>query len=271
MKAIGKGLQRWYTYSTPYTRGLIDAIADGNGFGAVVVFLEKTDIEKGTLRDDPSMFGLNFNTSYALDRSGYDKFSVGLCEQSYKHPEKNDFYNLYGFIEYLGYVSPAMVSLSGRQDAARAANLKAGITRKEKELSDMGIGDAVKEMIAFVQYSLGQESKNLENTVRQNIKGVSITADISLTPQQVITELLKERNAGTFTFDKGSQSIDKLYIGGAYINKGAANGIAKRGSSATGDENIVIPGATYLSQDKSTKVSYDTLDIRPLFISYESL
>src|SRR5690606_24441276 len=272
MKAIGKGLQRWYTWATPYTRGLINAIADGNGYGAVMVFLEKTSIEKGVLKDDPSMFGLNFNidTSYGLDISGYDKFSVGLCEQKYKHPEKDGFYNLYGFVEYLGYVSPALVSMAGQQDAQRAKRLKEGITRTEEELSEMGIGEAVKEMIAFIQFSLGQESENLKNTIRRKIKAVKFTADISITPQAVLQELLKEKKAGTFTFDKGSSRNDDLHIKGIYLNRINPEAIVKIGSGPTGKDNISIPGATYLSQDKGTKVSYGSLEVSPLFLSYES-
>lgn len=272
MKAIGKGLKRWYTLATPYTRGLINAIADGNGFGAIMVFLEKTSIEKGILRDDPTMFGLNFNinTSYGLDISGYDKFSIGLCEKKYKHPDKDNYYNLYGFVEYLGYISPALVSLTGQQDAKRAKRLNEGINRTEKELSDMGIGEAVKEMIAFIQFSLGQESENLKNTIKRNIKGVGFSADISLTPQEVIKELLKEKKAGTFTFDKGDNSIDDLYIKGGYLNRISPKALLKLGGGTAGKENISIPGATYISQKKTTKVSYDSLEVSPLFLSYES-
>jgi hypothetical protein len=34
-------------------------------------------------------------------------------------------------------------------------------------------------------------------------------------------------------------------------------------------ENILIPGATYLTEDKATKVSFDGVEVAPVGISYE--
>jgi hypothetical protein len=273
MQKLGKGLQRWYTYFAPFTRGLINAIADGEGFGAVMVLLMKTHISQGVLQDDSSMFGLNFNidTSYALDIFGYDKFSVGLCEQSYEHREKSNFYNLYGFVEYFGYVSPALVSKSGQEDAARLRRLQVGLRRTEDELSDMDIGEAVKELIAFIKFHLGQEVENLKNIIIQNIKGVDITADISLKPQEVLNELLKEKKAGSIRFDKGSLSIEGLHLEGVYLKRGSPEVAGSVGAGAGGSESIIIPGATYtyLSQDTGIKVSYNSLEITPLHFSYK--
>ena len=37
-----------------------------------------------------------------------------------------------------------------------------------------------------------------------------------------------------------------------------------------GDENIVIPDATYLTESKDAKVSYDSIELAPIGIAYES-
>jgi hypothetical protein len=271
MKAIGKGLQRWYTWATPSTRGLIDAIADGNAIGAVLVFLEKTDISAGKLRDDPTMFGLNFNinTSYGLDLSGYDKFSIGLCEQRYKHPDKANFYNIYGLIEYLQYVSPALVTLSGMDDAKRMERLKKGATLSESQVSELGIGEAVMELIAFIKFNLGREVDNLKRKIKANIQGLSLTADLKLRPQQVISELLKEKRKGSLSLDKGSTGIDDLHLEASYKNAKAPTASANIGGGPKGEDPIEIPGGTYSSQDKGAKVSYDAIKVSPLSLTYK--
>lgn len=270
MKKIGRALDRWYTWAVPSTKGLIKAIASGSALGSVLVFLEKTDISKGTLKEDPSIFGLNFNinTSWGLDISGYDKFGVGLCEQKYKHPEKDNFYNLWGFVEYLGFVSPALVSRSGQKDAERMQRLKDKANLTEKQLEDLSIGDAVFELVAFIKYNLGLEAENLKNRVISEIKGVMVTADVSLSPQDVITELLKENKAGTFKFGT-DKTIDDLHIEGAYSNLGTPRAAGTIGGGADGKGIISIPGAEYNSQDGNTKVVYDALEITPVLVTYK--
>ncbi len=275
MKAIGEGLKRWYIrfFTAPTAKADIDNIAAGNAFGVISLLLRDIEMWVGKLEDDASMFGLNLNIEgyWALDITSYDSIGIGLCEAKYKHPAKDDYYNLYGFIEYLNYVSPALVSKSGQQDSARMKRLKDGLRRTEEDVNDMGIGDAVLELVAFIKFSLMKEVERLKNTVIENIKGVSITADISLKPQEVINELLKERKAGSLTFDKGKKSIDDVHVEGVYVNdQGVKQTIGSVGAGAKGENNIIIPGATYLSEDKSTKVNYNELEITPVNISYES-
>ena len=273
MKAIGKGLKRWYTWGIPYTRGLIDAIANGNALGAFLVFLEKTEISKGVLTDDPSLFGLNFNinTSWALDVSQYDEFGIGLCELKYKHPSKDDYYNIYGIMEYLGYVSPALVTKTGQQDAQRLKKLAKGKTLTARQASEKDIGETVHELILFVRFSIDREIENIKNNIIKNIKSVDFNADISLKPQEVINELLKEHKAGSTTFDKVSKTVSDVNISGQYKNPAANNPQAtvKAGGGTKGKANIVIPGVTYFSQDKGTKVSFDSVQIAPLQLTYK--
>lgn len=267
MKKIGKSLQRWYTNAVPYTRGLINAIADGNALGAVLVFLQQTEISKGALADNPKMFGLNFNfdTSWLLDMTSYDEFGVPLCEMKYQHPDKKQFFNLYGMIEHYGYVSPATVSLEGQRDAA---NVKRISELTSKELDDKGIKEAIFLLIGYIKENLTLEAANIVKAVRQNIEGVGVDADISLMPQQVITELLKEKNKGSFEFDKGKSSIDNLHMTGVYLrdNNPQASGII--GSGAEGKDNIEIPGGRYTTEDKGTRVSYDKLVLTPVMMNY---
>jgi hypothetical protein len=269
MKKIGKSMLRWYEWFVPSTRGLISAIAKGNAIGAVLVFLDNTEISKGVLTDDKNMFGLNFNfdTSWLLDIGSSDEFGVPLCEIKYQHPDKPDYYNLYGMIEYYGYVSPALVTLTGQRDSE---NLKRISELTSKELDEKGIKEVIALLIAYIKQNLTLEAANIVKAVRRNIKGVDITADISLMPQQVITELLKEKKKGSFRFDKGKNTIDDLHMLGVYLRGNNPQAMAAVGAGADGKDNIFIPGATYLSQDKGTKVSYEGLEISPLIMTYNN-
>ena len=115
------------------------------------------------------------------------------------------------------------------------------------------------------------EMKNIRQSILENIHGVGVTADVTLKPEQVINEILKEKKAGSFTFnDKDKKSIDDVHIDGVYVNdSGKKQTIGSVGAGKDGKENIVIPGATYLSEDKGTKVSYSGVEITPAVISYE--
>ena len=269
MKKLGKGLQRWYTWGAPYTRGLIDAIAEGNGLGAILVFLDRTEITPGTLKEDSNLFGLNFNinTSWALDATQYDTFGVGLTEiKGNKHPYKMDYYKLYGFVEYLNYISPALKTVAGEQDAARLKRMveKFGLGLSQDELDDMGIGDVVKELIAFVNYSIKQEIKSIQSNITNSIKGINVDADLTLKPEELINRLLKDKKAGNISLDKGKKSLDDIHIEGGF-NKGNNPEISgSAGAGSKGKENIIIPGLTYFAQDNKTKVSYDSLSITPV-------
>lgn len=272
MKKIGRALDRWYTWGVPYTKGLIKGIADGNAIGTVMVFLENTEISKGKLKDDPNMFGLNFNinTSWAMDALGYDKFSVGLCEAQYKHPEKDDFYNLWGFIEYFGFVSPALASKSGQKDAERMQRLKDKANLTEKQMEDLAMDENVFELVAFIKYNLGLEVDFLKERIKNNISGVGVTADVSLSPQEVINQLMADYKAGSFKFnDEKKQKIEDVHVSGAYLNKGNPEAAGSLGGGPKGEGNIIIPGAEYNSADGKTKVIYDALEITPVLVSYK--
>jgi hypothetical protein len=268
IKKAGKSLQRWYTYGVPYTRGLIDAIAEGNGIGAALVFLEKTTISKGVLPDDKTMYGLilNFDTSWLLDIGSTDDIGVALCEQKYKHPDKDDFYNLYGMIEYYGYVSPALVSRTGQRDAANVKNLPSAT---QGQLDDKGIKEAIALLVGYIKAGFTQEADNIVKNLKRNITRVEVSADITLTPQDVIREILKEKKAGKFELDKGKKSVDNVHIEGTYTNDAFPKASGTIGGGPAGTGNIQIPGATYTSEDNDTKVSYDSIEVTPLSVDYE--
>jgi len=116
-----------------------------------------------------------------------------------------------------------------------------------------------------------KEVERLKNTVIENIKGVMVTADLTIKPEEVLNELLKEKKAGSLSFDKGKKSIDDVHIEGVYVNdKGIKQTLGSVGAGSDGKENISIPGATYLSEDKGSKVSYSELEITPVVVSYEN-
>lgn len=271
MKDIGKGLQRWWVNVSPTARADVDSIAAGNAAGVVLLLLRDIEMWPGVLDTDKSLYGINLNLEgyWALDITSYDSIGIGLCELQYKHPEKDNFYSLYGMVEYLQYVSPALVSASGQADSARLAELAKGTYRSADEVGDMGIAAAVNELVLFIRSNLAREAVRLRNTVLRNITGVNIKADVSLRPQEVINALLQENKAGTFTFDKGKDTIGGIHVEGDYVNRGLPQATGAIGGGARGTEPILIPGATYLSQDKGAKVSYEALEISPVSLAYE--
>lgn len=273
MKTIGAGLQRWYLsiFTTPTAQADIDAIAKGNAFRVVQLLLEDILMWPGVLESDKTLFGINLNLEgyWALDLTSYDDIGIGLCEVAYKHPSKANFYSLYGMLEYLNYVSPTLTSASGKADKERLEELAKGIYKSEDEIGDMDIGDAVGELVLFIRSNLAREAVRLKNTFLRNIKGINVTADVSLRPQEVITALLTESKKGSFTFDKGKDTIENLHAQGDYVNTGRPQATATIGAGAKGEDNVVIPGATYLTEDKRAKVSYDGVELAPVSIGYE--
>jgi hypothetical protein len=267
MKKIGESLKRWYTNLAPGMRALIDKIADGRALEAVTDVIQELEVSAGPTDDDPNMFGLNFNieNSVIFDITPYDHFSVGLCEMKYKHPDKADYFNIFGLIENFGFVSPAIVTRAGQ---ANSDILKRMASIPQSELEDLGISQAVKILVGYITGNISRETANMVKGVRKNITGVDVEADISLMPQQVITELLKEN--GSFTFDKGKQSIDDLHFSGVYKQGNDPEARGSVGAGPKGKDNIRIPGGSYWSQDKGTRVSYDGLEISPLNLTYDS-
>ncbi len=273
MKAIGQGLKRWWlrSFTAPAAKDDVDKIASGHAFDVVSKLLRDIDMRPGKLETDKSLFGINLNIEgyWALDATTYDSIGIGLCEMEYKHLTKKDFYSLYGIVEYLQYVTPTLVSASGLVDQQRLEELAKGFYKSSSEVGDAGVGAAVNELVLFIKSNLVRESQRLKNTVLQNIEGVNITADVSLRPQEVINTLVTEYKAGSFTLDKGKDSIDDVHIQGDYVNTGVPQATIAVGGGAKGTENITIPGATYLSQDKGTKVTYQSLEVAPLGLAYE--
>lgn len=273
MKAIGKGLDRWWinTITSPTGIADVESIANGNAYGVISLLLRDILMWPGVLETDKTLFGINLNIEgyWGLDVTSYDSIGIGLCETQYKHPEKDNYYSLYGMIEYLNYVTPTLVSASGQLDKKRLDELAKGVYKNSKEVGDLGIGEAVNEMVLFIKANLAREAERLKSTFLRNIKGVNITADVSLRPQDVISTLLKEHKAGSFTFDKGKSAIENVHIEGDYVNNVIPQALGTIGGGAKGTENINIPGATYLSEDKATKVSYDALEISPVSLTYE--
>jgi hypothetical protein len=274
MKAIGEGLKRWWLrfFTAPSAKADVDAIADGKAIAVVLLLLKDMSMSAGVLETDRTLFGINLNLEgyWALDVTSYDDIGIGLCEVGYKHPTKDRFYSLYGMIEYLNYVSPALASSSGEADKERLEQLAKGVHKTADEVGEMGIGAAVNELVLFIKSNLARETVRLKNTVLRNIKGVNVTADVSLRPQEVINALLAERKQGSFTFDKGKDAIENVHAQADYVNKGVPQAIANIGAGANGEENLRIPGSTYLTESKGTTVSYDGIELAPVRIAYEN-
>ncbi len=269
--ALAKNLQHWYvTLLAPSARGYVDAIANGNGVGSVLVVFDDADLYTGIDPKDSSMFGININinSSWLANVAGKDIIQVlPLCEKSYKHPGKDDYYNLYGIIEYLQFVKPSLVSVGARQEAEMLKKVLSGA----QKIEDLGLADTGTTLLNYLVYSFDLEMKNIRQSILENIHGIGVTADVTLKPEQVINELLKEKKAGSIDFDKGKKSIDDVHIDGVYVNDdGKKQTIGSVGAGKDGKENIIIPGATYLSEDKGTKVSYSGVEITPVNISYEN-
>ena len=273
MKDIGEGLKRWWLrfFTAPTAKADVDAIASGNAWSVVAVLLEDILMSPGVLEKDNTLFGINLNIEgyWALDVTSYDDIGIGLCEVKYKHPTKDNFYSLYGMIEYLNFVSPTLASASGKADKGRLEQLAKGVYKTADEVGDMGIGDAVNELVLFIKSNLAREAVRLKNTVLRNIKGVNVTADVSLRPQEVINALLAERKQGSFKFDKGKDTIENVHAQGDYTNTGVPQATANIGAGPKGEQNLVIPGATYLTESKGAKVSYDSIELAPVGVGYE--
>ncbi|MCB0642586.1 MAG: hypothetical protein KDC44_13145 [Phaeodactylibacter sp.] len=272
--AAAKGiLAHKKTWAVPSIRGLVEAIARGAGNGAVSVALDDTSFSKGRLTDDASMFGINIKVdiSWLHDMGSGDEFTVGLCEYKYQHPTKKDYFELYGMIEYLQFVKPALASRSGQIDAERTERLAKGHRFSQGEFEDMDTEEAFAEMIALISFGINQEMSAIVQNIQRSISTVHVEADLTLHPEKVINEWLKDMKAGSLNFDKGSKDIKDLHIKGDYSNPTrfdprASVGI---GGGSAGTGNLIVPGATYLSADKKTKVSYDSLEIAPVNLAYE--
>ncbi|SFQ47501.1 eCIS core domain-containing protein [Parafilimonas terrae] len=257
----------------PTAMAHIKSIADGNGVGAVYNLFNDSSLSLGAMTDDANMFGINIDleTSWLADISGYDDQPVfAICEKKYKHPNKDDYYNLWGIIENLKYVSPALVSNQGVLNATRLKSLLDG-TQTAKDLDELGMKQAGLELLAYLIDCFKKEGEDIQKEIMRKL-AVDLTADISLKPQEVINALLKEKDAGSLNFDKGSNKVEDIHIEGAYINQGINKGAARVGGGKEGKDNISIPGATYLLDEKSktTKVSYSSIEVSPLLLGYES-
>jgi hypothetical protein len=278
MKAIGEGLKRWWLrfFTAPTAKADVDAIASGKAWNVVMLLLKDMKMWPGVLETDKTLFGINLNIEgyWALDLisevTGWDEIGIGLCEVQYKHPTKDNFYSLYGMVEYLNYVSPTLTSASGKADKERLEQLAKGVYKSEAEVGEMGMGAAVNELVLFIKSNLAREAVRLRNTFMRHIKGVNLTADVSLRPQEVINALLAERKMGSFKFDKGKDVIENVHAQADYENKGVPRAVLNIGAGPKGDQNLVIPGATYLTESKSAKVSYDSVELTPVGITYES-
>lgn len=274
VKRLAKNLNGYLVKAAPQLKKLLIEIEAGRGAEAVVAFLGKTDITTGLLKDDPKMFGLNFNinASWGLDISGYDVFGVPLVEhEPYKHPGgKAGFYDLFGFVEHFGYVSPALVTRSGPFSVERMQRYQNRAYLTDKELDDLSIDQAVFELVAFLKVAFTEEGRKLTQAVKQNIKGVNVVADVAITPQDVINDILAKKKAGKFEFSGGKgTTIDKIHIDGKYRNISEPKAQGTIGTGPEGKGDIIIPGGSYTSQKNDTKVSYDSLSISTLFLSYQ--
>jgi hypothetical protein len=230
------------------------------------VLLEDILMWPGVLEKDKTLWGINLNIEgyLGLDATSYDDIGIGLCEVKYKHPTKDNFYSLYGMLEYLNYVSPALASASGKADKQRLEELANKVYKTEGEVDKMDIGDAVNELVLFIKFNLAREAVRLRNTFVRNIKGLNVTADVSLRPQEVITALLAERKMGSFKFDKGKDTIDNVHAQADYVGTGFPKTTATIGAGPDGKGNLDIAGGTYLTESKGTKVSYQSIDLAPV-------
>jgi hypothetical protein len=272
MKDIGKGLKRWWQFMSPSAMADLDGIASGKAVFVVQILLEDILMWPGVLEKDKTLFGINLNLEgyLGLDATSADDIGIGLCEVKYKHPTKDTFYSLYGMIEYLNFVSPALASASGKADTERLEQLAKGVYKTKDQMDEMGIVAAVNELVLFIRSNLDREAVRLKNTFLRNIKGVNVTADVSLRPQEVINALLAERKQGSFKFDKGKDVIENVHAQADYVNKGVPRAVANIGAGPKGDENLPIAGATYLTESKGTKVSYEGIELAPVGIGYEN-
>ena len=74
----------------------------------------------------------------------------------------------------------------------------------------------------------------------------------------------------TDTFGYPNPGLVADSSGNLYVNdSGKKQTIGSVGGGSEGKDNVVIPGATYTSEDKETKVSYKEIDFTTAIISYE--
>ena len=252
----------------------IDAIAEGRGFDALLKILPFVELNIGDLETD-KMFSLILKFSFLILKE------INLCKSNYvvKHASDSISIDLYGLIEYLGYVSPALSKNTDQQDMRRLQNLvfnlKASknsaefLKNKSKsldELSRMEFEEVGRELLTYLVICFEEHLKTLSSLFANNIK-IGVSGNLSLTPQDLITELLKD--SGTFTMDKPYSTINNLQVQMDY------NPIAKQtsgslGTGLSGSGDIIIPGGIYLTEDKSTKIKYKELTISPLDLSYKA-
>lgn len=64
--------------------------------------------------------------------------------------------------------------------------------------------------------------------------------------------------------------IENVHVQGDYENKGVPKATANIGAGPKGEQNLVIPGAIYLTEDKGAKVSYESAELAPVGIGYEN-
>jgi hypothetical protein len=268
MKKIGEALKFWYTTFAPGMRWVINKIADGRALEGLEDVLRKIKVSVGPTIKDPNMFGFTFNieNSLTFDTQSEDEFSISLVEMKYKHPVKPNYFNLFGFVEYFGYVSPPMVSIASQKTSALLKRLP---DISSDELDELEIGEVVDLLVAYIQSNLSQQGAEIGKNILSSMY-VKVNADVSLMPQQVLTEILKEKKLGTFTFDKGKQSIDDIHISGEKGSYKYPETNFSVGGGPKGADNIIIPGATYISEDKGTKIIYDALEIAPLNMTHHS-
>ncbi|HEY2726126.1 MAG TPA: hypothetical protein VGI61_03055, partial [Parafilimonas sp.] len=241
IKELANRLLHWYvTLAAPSASGYLQALADGYGVGSVLMIFDEASLYSGITTNDANMFGINIklNSSWLAEKLDKDRYTVlAICEKDYRHSAKDNFYSLYGIIENFGYVKPALVSTGDVQDAKKLKELLAGT----QNVNDLSLKEAGLELLSFIVYSFGKEIDNIKKSILNNIQGVSVNADISLKPQEVLDVLLKEKKAGSFTFDKGKKSIDDVHVKGDYTKGGDPLVSGDIGGGKSGTDNIIIP------------------------------
>jgi hypothetical protein len=275
MKAIGRALDRWWIWASPTAKADVKGIAKGNAAAVISLLLRDIKMWPGKLQDKSGLYGINLDVEgyWSLDLysnvSDADEISIGLCEAQYKHPEKDNWYSLYGMIEHLGYVSPQLLTVKGMQEEADYTDALKSLKDLESKVGDMGIGKAVGTLVSFIKGNLAMQATYIRDIVALNIHSVNVDANVTLRPQQVISTLLKERKAGTFNFT-GSDRIDDLNIKGSYEEGRTPAITGTIGKGAEGTDNILIPGGRYESETKDMKAEYGALEVAPVNLTYDA-
>ena len=132
----------------------------------------------------------------------------------------------------------------------------------------MNLTENLTELTKYITFSLRVAQKELLQGILSNVLDLGITVNASVRPEKLINELLEQRRAGKFTFT-GEKEIKDIHVTAGsktYINP---NIDAKIGGGPAGADNITIPGGAYLSEDKNTKVEYNSIVFSPLSINYQ--